>query len=88
MKYVSYLNFTFLSESMRKFEQTMRELVNISSYATYDMGSIMKIKHRNLISPLMVPLSCVGITWLFRVIVMKNRFVPVIGHGTTSNDSP
>ena len=59
MKYVSYLNFTLPAESMHKFEQTKRELVNISSYVTYDMESIMKIKHGNMISPLMVPLSCV-----------------------------
>lgn len=56
MKYVSYLNFTFwyknlLCISLNKHNQ---ELVNIGSYATYDMESIMKIKHSNLISPLLV----------------------------------
>ena len=80
MKYVSYLNFTFPVESMHKFEQTKRELVNISSYATSDVESIMKIKHGNMISPLMVPLSCVGITWLFIAMAMKNTFGPVQKH--------
>ena len=70
MKNVSHLNFTFFPKSMHKSEQTGRELVNISSYATNDMESIMKIKHRNLISHLMVPLSCLRITWLFNMVVM------------------